>query len=65
MLPQKGTDMVRHDLQQDVIAAYRALRMARVICAHASTLDEINKAVDSVFQIANKLGVDLTIIDRD
>jgi hypothetical protein len=57
--------MIRHDLQFDVIEAHRALRSARTLCTSPGVLDHITKAHDRVFEIADKLGVDLKEIDQD
>jgi hypothetical protein len=51
--------MIRHDLQQDVKEAHRALSKARELCICSGVLNEIEKANEKVWNIADKLGIDL------
>ena len=57
--------MVRHDLQHDIREAHRALTQARVLCCSNGVLDEIGRAHGRVLEIADKLGVDLTVDNLD
>jgi hypothetical protein len=51
--------MIRHDIQEDIRNAYRAINMAAVHSTKSPAILHIEQAQDAVKNIADKFSVDL------
>lgn len=57
--------MIRHDVQNDVIEAHTALRIAMQISTQPGVLGKIAEAHDRVHSLADKFGIDITKYEGD